>query len=172
MCFLPTESDRGAVSVLRPSVLCFLGSHWRCLGRGRPSKLEIWMNFDRKYLVCSLSFAALGLVLGIFMAATNDHSELVAHAHILLIGFVLSFIYGIIHKLWLTHPNRAVANFQFVLHQLSAITISAGLFLLYGNMVDGSKVEPILGTASVGVLLGMLLMIYMVIKFGDKKSAA
>ena len=96
------------------------------------------MNLDKRYLVWSLCFAALGLALGIFMAATNNHSELVAHAHILLIGFVLSFIYGIIHKLWLVQPNRAVANFQFVLHQISAITISLGLFLLYGNMVDGS----------------------------------
>ena len=130
------------------------------------------MSLDKKYLVCSLSFAAAGLVLGIFMAATNNHSELVAHAHILLIGFVLSFIYGIIHKLWLAQPSRAVANFQFVLHQVSAITISVGLFLLYGQIVDGAKVEPILGAASSGVLLGMVLMIYMVIKFGDKNSVA
>ena len=130
------------------------------------------MSLDKKYLVWSLSFAAVGLVLGIFMAATNNHSELVAHAHILLIGFVLSFIYGIIHKLWLVQPARAVANVQFVLHQVSAITISVGLFLLYGNMVDGSKVEPVLGVASFGVLLGMLLMIYMVIKFAHQKSTA
>ena len=130
------------------------------------------MSLDKKYLVWSLSFAAVGLVLGIFMAATNNHSELVAHAHILLIGFVLSFIYGIIHKLWLVQPARAVANFQFVLHQVSAITISVGLFLLYGNMVDGSKVEPVLGVASFGVLLGMLIMIYMVIKSSHQKSTA
>lgn len=130
------------------------------------------MSLDKKYLVCSLCFAALGLVLGIFMAATNNHSELVAHAHILLIGFVLSFIYGIIHKLWLQQPNRAVANFQFVLHQLSAVTISVGLFLLYGNIVDGAKVEPVLGVASFGVLVAMLLMIFMVMKFAHKKSAA
>lgn len=130
------------------------------------------MNLDKRYLVWSLSFAAVGLVLGIFMAATKNHSELVAHAHILLIGFVLSFIYGIIHKLWLVRPPRAVANIQFVLHQVSAITISLGLFLLYGNMADGSKVEPVLGVASFGVLLGMLLMIYMVIRFAQQKSAA
>jgi putative solute:sodium symporter small subunit len=130
------------------------------------------VSLDRKYLVWALCFAAVGLGLGIFMAATNNHSELVTHAHILLIGFVVSFVYGIIHKLWLTQPNRAVANFQFVLHQASAITISVGLFLLYGNMVEVSKVDPILGVASFGVLLGMLLMIYMVVKSGPRKSVA
>jgi len=130
------------------------------------------VSLDRKYLVWALCFAAVGLGLGIFMAATNNHSELVAHAHILLIGFVVSFIYGIIHKLWLAQPNRAIANFQFVLHQASAITISVGLFLLYGNMVEVSKVDPILGVASFGVLLGMLLMIYMVVKSAPRKSVA
>jgi hypothetical protein len=37
-----------------------------------------------------------------------------------------------------------------------------GLFLLYGNFMEGSKLEPILATASFGVLVGMLLAIYMV----------
>jgi hypothetical protein len=130
------------------------------------------MNLDKKYLVWSLSFATVGLALGIFMAATNNHSELVAHAHILMIGFVLSFIYGMIHKLWLVQPSRAVANFQFGLHQLSAIVISVGLFLLYGNLVSSSKLEALLSVASLGVLLAMLLMVYMVIRFGHKEAVA
>ena len=128
------------------------------------------MNLDKKYLVWSLSFATVGLGLGIFMAATNNHSELVAHAHILMIGFVISFIYGMIHKLWLVQPNRALANFQFWLHQIAAITISVCLTLLYGNLVEGSKLEPILSVAALGILLAMLLMVYMVLKFGHKRS--
>ncbi len=130
------------------------------------------MNLDKKYLVWSLSFATVGLGLGIFMAATNNHSELVAHAHILMIGFVISFIYGMIHKLWLVQPNRALANFQFWLHQIASITISVGLTLLYGNLVEGSKLEPILSVAALGILLAMLLMVYMVLKFGHKRSVA
>ncbi|HWG70817.1 MAG TPA: hypothetical protein VN692_15490 [Steroidobacteraceae bacterium] len=130
------------------------------------------MSLDKRYLVWSLSYAAVGLALGIYMAASENHAELVTHAHILLIGFVISFVYGIIHKLWLAKPGRAVANFQFVLHQAAAVTISAGLFLLYGNMVPASKLAPILGIASAGVMLAMLLMLYMVIRFGAEKAAA
>src|SRR5579863_8063768 len=115
------------------------------------------MNFDRKYLVWSLSFAAVGMGLGIYMAASHNHAELTTHAHILLVGFVVSFIYGMIHKLWLTNPNRALATLQFVLHQAAAITIAVGLFLLFGAFVPEEKLEPILATASVGVLLAMLL---------------
>jgi|SRR5208282_190305 len=130
------------------------------------------MNFDRKYLVWSLSFAALGMGLGIFMAASHNHGELATHAHILLIGFVVSFIYGMIHKLWLIRPNRALATLQFILHQAAAITISVGLFLLYGAFVPEDKLEPILASAAIGVLLAMLLMLYMVIRSGSAKAQA
>ena len=124
------------------------------------------MNLDKRFLIWGLSFAAVGLALGIYMAATQKHGQLVTHAHILLIGFVLSLVYGIIHRLWLENPNRAIANVQFVVHQAAAVTISLGLFLLYGNMVPEPTLGPILGAASAAVLLGMLLMLYMVVKFG------
>jgi hypothetical protein len=129
------------------------------------------MNLDKQYLIWALSFAVIGLLLGIYMAASQNHGELVAHAHILLIGFVISFIYAIIHRLWLVKPTRGIANTQFVLHQAAAVTLSLGLFLLYGNMVPESVLAPILGVASVGVLLGMLLMLYMVIRFGSGEAA-
>jgi uncharacterized membrane protein len=130
------------------------------------------MNLDRRYLVWSLGFAVLGLVLGIYMAASGNHSELVAHAHILLIGFVVSFIYGLIHRLWLRQPARGLANFQFGLHQAAALTLSVGLFLVYGGHVAVEKVEPVLAVASLGVLTGMLLMIYMVVRFSAREGGS
>jgi membrane protein DedA with SNARE-associated domain len=123
------------------------------------------MHLDRRYLVWALGYAAVGITLGIYMAASHNHAELVTHAHILLIGFVLSLIYGIIHRLWLEKPGRIVANVQFGVHQLAALGISVGLFLLYGGIVPEAKLEVVLGIASVGVLLGMLLMLYMVLRF-------
>ena len=129
------------------------------------------MNLDKKYITWALGYAAAGLVLGIYMAASHNRGELVTHAHILLIGFVVSFIYGIIHKLWLKNPSRSVANVQFVLHQAAAVTVSLGLFLLYGNMLPAAVPDSILGIASSGVLLAMLLMLYMVIRSGTEEAA-
>jgi len=127
------------------------------------------MNFDRSFLIWALSYAAVGLALGIYMAASQNHGELVTHAHILLIGFVLSFAYGIIHKVWLEKPTRGLSTVQFVVHQAAAVTVSVGLFLVFGNIVSETILGPILGVASAGVLLGMLLMLYMVMKFGRDK---
>jgi hypothetical protein len=97
---------------------------------------------------------------------------MVTHARILLIGFVLSLVYGIIHRFWLEKPNRAVANVQFVVHQGAAATVSVGLFLIFGGLVPEPTLGPILAVASVGVLLAMLLMLYMVLRFGPSRAAA
>ena len=130
------------------------------------------MNLDRRFLVWGLGFAVAGMVLGIVMAASHNHSELVAHAHILLVGFVVSFIYALIHRLWLRQPGRKIANIQFALHQAAAVVLAVGLFLIYGGYVAVEKLDPVLAAASLGVLTGMLLMIYMVIKFGAREGGS
>lgn len=129
------------------------------------------MTFDRKYLVFALCYALLGLSLGIYMAASQNHAELVTHAHILMVGFVVSFVYATIHKLWLVAPGRGIANLQFIVHQVSAITMAVGLFMLFGGMAPPAKLEPFLSVAALGVLLGMLLMIFMVLKFKGNRAA-
>jgi hypothetical protein len=129
------------------------------------------MNLDKKFLVWGLSYAAAGMVLGIYMAASHNHGELVTHAHILLVGFVLSLVYGLIHRLWLTRPKRRVASFQFAVHQAAALVLSVGLFLLYGNLLPADKLDPILGAGAAGVLLGLLLMLYMVVSSGTASVA-
>lgn len=122
------------------------------------------MNLDRKFLVCALFYAILGMSLGIFMAASNDHGQHVTHAHVLLAGFVVSFIYATIHKLWLGARAGGLATAQFVLHQAGVIVMITGLFLLFGGFFPPPQLEPFLIAASFAVLLGALLMLHMVIR--------
>jgi hypothetical protein len=127
------------------------------------------MNFDRKFLLCALAYAVFGICLGIYMAASKNHSEFVAHAHILLIGFVLSFIYSLIHKLWIKAPSRPIGTLQFYLHQASALVISIGLLLLYAGRFQ-EALDPILGASALGVLLAALLMIYLVLRYPIERA--
>lgn len=99
------------------------------------------------------------MCVGIYMAASEDHVQRSTHAHILLVGFVVSFLYGLIHRLWLGAEHRAVAEVQFYLHQVSSLAMIAGLLLLYGGET-APFVEPMLAVSSLGVLGGVILMVY------------
>lgn len=119
------------------------------------------MGFDRRYLVWSLAYVAVGMALGIFMAASHDHAQHVTHAHILLVGFVVSFIYAVIHKLWLGGQTSRLARLQFVAHQAGALAMIFGLFMLYGRIVPAEKIEPVLALSTIVVFAAALLMIVM-----------
>ncbi len=126
---------------------------------------------DRKYLIAALAYALIGLALGIYMASSHNHGHRVTHAHILLIGFLLSFVYGIIHKLWIARPSALLSTAQFVFHQLGAAVLLIGLFLLYGNILPESMLGPIMGIASICILIGAALMMAMVLRKSEQPAS-
>lgn len=128
------------------------------------------MSFDRKYLVWGLAYAAAGMGLGIFMAASHNHGQHITHAHINLVGFVVSLIYGVIHKLWLGEKTPGLAKAQFIVHQTGAVAMFVGLFMLYGDILPEAQLEPILSLSTIAVLLGALLMLFMVLKTSAVKA--
>lgn len=121
-------------------------------------------NFDRKYLIWALCYALAGMGLGIYMGESGNHAEFVAHAHIMLVGFVTSLIYAVIYRLWLPAPSRTLATVQFILHQAGALAMSAGLLLVYGGVASEQQAGPLLGPATLAVIVGVLLMLVMVLK--------
>ena len=79
------------------------------------------MGYDRKYLVWALFYVVAGMLLGIYMAGSHNHVQQVTHAHILLVGGVLSFVYAVIHKLWLAGQATRLAGTQLLVHHPRAI---------------------------------------------------
>ncbi|WP_372871607.1 TonB-dependent receptor [Shewanella sp.] len=119
---------------------------------------------DRKFIITALIYAIIGMCLGIYMAKSGDHGHRVSHAHIMLAGFVVSFIYGLCHKLWLPGASGALVQAQFWLHQVGVLMMSAGLFLLYGQHIAVETIDPGLAISSLMLLLGMVLMLVLFIK--------
>jgi len=123
---------------------------------------------DRKYIMTGLGYAIIGLVLGIYMAATKNHLQLVAHAHIMLLGFVVSIIYGAIYKVWIINYSKPLATAQFWLHQLGTLVLVTALYCLYGGYVPDTILGPILGISSIMALVAMILMKVIFIKHAPK----
>jgi len=119
---------------------------------------------DKKFVLTGLGYAIVGLALGIFMAASKNHGQLVTHAHIMLIGFVVSFIYGLCHRLWLNNTTSKLAVTQYYVHQVGTLVILIGLFLYYGKFVSIETIDPVLAISSIAVFAGMVMMKILFIK--------
>jgi hypothetical protein len=119
---------------------------------------------DRKFIITALAYAIIGMCLGIYMAKSGDHGHRVSHAHIMLAGFVVSFIYGLCHKLWLPGASGALVQAQFWLPQVGVLMMSLGLFLLYGQHIAVETIDPMLAISSLMLLLGMVLMLVLFIR--------
>lgn len=119
---------------------------------------------DRKFMMTALGYAIVGMLLGIHMAASHNHIQHVTHAHIMLIGFVISMAYALCHKLWLGNTTSGLAKAQYYLHQVGTIVVLVSLFLMYGSFASVDTMEPFLAISSILVLLGMILMKVLFIK--------
>lgn len=120
----------------------------------------------RKHTVFGLVFAILGMLMRIYMAASHDHGQRATHAHVLLLGLVVSLLYGMVYRLWLPDEPSALATAQLVLHQAGTVGLTSGLFIMFGALLPTPTIEPVLAVASLAVLAGAVLMLVIFLRAG------
>ena len=119
---------------------------------------------DRRFLMTAIGYGILGLGLGIYMASSKNHGQLVTHAHIMLLGLVVSFIYAVCYKLWLTEVQGLVPNLQFWFHLVGSTVLLICLFLMFAGLAPEAILGPFLGFSSILVLASMIMLKVLLIK--------
>jgi hypothetical protein len=74
-------------------------------------------------------FALAGMVLGIYMGMSEDHSLIDAHAHNNLIGYVTMVIYGFYYRAVPVAASKMLAVIHFWIALAGAATFGVGLAL-------------------------------------------
>lgn len=121
------------------------------------------MKVEKFHLVIGILYALGGMILGMVMAESGDHTQHVTHAHAMLLGFVVSALYAVFYRLW-ELKQGLLALIQFGVHHIGTIIMVIGLYMLYGAMMPEDQIGPILGIASALVVAGMVLMLWFVIR--------
>ena len=107
----------------------------------------------------AILFLVAGIGLGINMSITQNHDVIGAHAHINLLGWVTSAIFGGYYAL---NPAKAAGRLpmvQYVVYTLGVIVMGASLYLLLkGNLA----MEPIVAVSSLVTFAGVLLFAWVV----------
>src|SRR5690242_5589677 len=100
----------------------------------------------------SLSFQAavmlvlVGMLWGIIMAATNDHSTHPGHAHLNLLGWVSLFLFGIFYHLHPEIDRSRAASLQVWIWIVATVILAFGVGLVHSGRDIG---EPIAAVSSI-----------------------
>jgi hypothetical protein len=114
-------------------------------------------------------FGLLGMVMGIIMAASHDHSVMPAHAHLNLLGWVSLFLFGIYYRLHSSIEASRLALTQVVVWTLATVVLTVGVAALYRGKSQG---EPIAVAGSLLILADMVLFAVLVFRAANAVEKA
>lgn len=114
------------------------------------------MDISRGFLVMGACYLLVGVLFGMYMGGSGDHSLAPVHAHINLLGFTLMTVFGLGYRLIPALAGGTLAKAHFWLHQLGAFTLLVALFLMMTGTIAEATIGPVMPVAEGLVLIGVI----------------
>jgi hypothetical protein len=111
------------------------------------------------YFRTAIVFLLVGIAIGIHMSISQNHNVIGAHAHINLLGWVTSALFGGYFAL---NPAKAAGRLpmiQYAVYTLGVVVMSISLYLL---LAGNAGMEPIVAVSSLITFAGVLLFAWIV----------
>ncbi|MCD2173217.1 cbb3-type cytochrome c oxidase subunit I [Rhizobium sp. C4] len=90
--------------------------------------------------VSAALYALIGMAMGIFMAASHDHTLSPAHAHLNLLGWVSMGIFGLFYQAAPGAASRRIAKYHVAFATLSVWLLIPGVAMANLGMNEGLAV--------------------------------
>jgi hypothetical protein len=114
-------------------------------------------------------FVIAGMIWGIVMAISEDHSAMPAHAHLNLLGWVSLFLFGIFYHLHPAIDRSRTAMVQVCVWIAATVILAVGIGLVHTGRAIG---DPIAAVGSIIALADMLLFGWLVFRRSSADTAA
>lgn len=122
------------------------------------------MSISRGFIVMGAAYLVVGIMFGAYMGGSGDTTLLPVHAHINLLGFTLMTIFGIGYRMIPGLADGLLPKLHFWLHQVGALLLLLGLFLLMTGRVAEATIGPVFPVLEGAILLGAVLWLVGVIR--------
>ncbi len=119
------------------------------------------MQLEARYFRAAVIYALLGLLLGIHMASSQDHTQMPTHAHLLLLGWVSLFLAGGFFRLYPTVQGKLAAAHWWIAN-IGILVMVPGVGLIMAG-IEGPGV-PLASGGALIVLFGMAIFAWLVFR--------
>ena len=106
-----------------------------------------------RFLRLAVLYILVGVSLGIYMAASENHTLRPVHAHLNLLGWATMALFGLWYRSAPTSGETRLAKVHFWLHNI-ALPIQMVTLAMFLN--GNTAIEPVLGVASVVMGIGLI----------------
>lgn len=115
-------------------------------------------DLPAKFLMTSAVFGLCGMIWGIQMSATHDHSLSPAHGHLNLIGFVSLAIFGFYYALTPRAASSRLASIHLGLSVLTVLVLVPGIAMAISGAGETlAKIGSGLALFTLGLFLFVIL---------------
>lgn len=114
---------------------------------------------SHNYFRIAVLFLIAGICVGLYMSMNENYTLTGAHAHINLVGWVTSAIFGIYYALNPAKAATKLANAQFWIFIVGAVIMCISLFLL---LAGNAALMPVVAISSFITFAGVLVFAYIV----------
>ncbi len=112
------------------------------------------ISVARWFFITAIIYGLLGMLLGLHMAMSHNHDQRPTHAHIMVIGWVSFFLFGLFYARFGTAVRQWLAVIHLVVAQLTMVGLMVGLWLLYSGE---TQYEPIAAISSIAYAASFLV---------------
>lgn len=124
------------------------------------------MTLATRFFAAGAVFALIGMIWGIQMSASHDHTLSPAHGHLNLIGFVAMSVFGAFYALSPAAGASRLGGVHFWLTVLTVVVLTPGIAMA----ISGSG-EMLAQIGSILAVVTMGLFAFVVMKFGVGATA-
>jgi hypothetical protein len=121
-------------------------------------------GISRFYFAMAITYLLVGIGVGLHMSIIQDHTAAGAHAHINLLGWVTSAVFGGYYAL---NPQKAegwLPMAQCILYSVGLIVMLPALYMM---LTGTPSFEPAVAIGSIAVAIGVVLFAAVVFTRGS-----
>ena len=115
----------------------------------------------RNFFTLAVIYSLVGMTLGLSMAMSHDHSQLPTHAHIMVVGWLMSAVFAVFYHLMPVARASRLATVHFWVAAISSLGMLTGLFVLYGG---NPVIEPVLGVSAMAYFAATVLFAFIALR--------
>ena len=111
----------------------------------------------RQFFTLAILYAVCGMMLGLHMSISQDHSQMPTHAHMMVLGWLMSAVFAFFYHLFPAARDSMLAKIHFWLTAVSGVGLLVGLYVL---LAGNPSIEPFVGISSMVFYASMLLFAF------------